>query len=92
MAWTRPSRWGPCAIEAKKQRVVRYIEKGVREGAKLVLDGRNFKLVGDYPDRCLPRSDGLCAMCTPEMAIAREEIFGPVAAILKAAAWTRPSR
>jgi len=74
---------GPLRDESKKANVVRYIEQGVREGARLVLDGRNFKVSGDYPtDAFLGPSVFVDAR--PEMTIVQEEIFGPVAAILKA--------
>jgi malonate-semialdehyde dehydrogenase (acetylating)/methylmalonate-semialdehyde dehydrogenase len=63
--------------------VVRYIEKGEEEGAKLRLDGRNVKIVGEWPhDAFLNPTvfvDG-----SPDITIGKEEIFGPVANIFKA--------
>lgn len=37
----------------KKENVLRYIESGVQQGAKLRLDDReNLKITGDYPQAC----------------------------------------
>jgi malonate-semialdehyde dehydrogenase (acetylating)/methylmalonate-semialdehyde dehydrogenase len=74
---------GPLRDPGKKERVLGYIEKGLEEGATLTLDGREFDLVGDWPrDAFLGPS--VFEDVTTDMAIAREEIFGPVACILKA--------
>ncbi|NLG28838.1 MAG: CoA-acylating methylmalonate-semialdehyde dehydrogenase [Chloroflexi bacterium] len=74
---------GPLRDEGKKQRVVAYIDQAEREGAKLLLDGRQPKLVGDYPTDAFlgPTVFGDVA---PEMTVAREEVFGPVASLMKA--------
>ena len=74
---------GPLRDPGKKANVVRYIEQGIAEGATLCLDGREFALVGDYPKDAF-LGPTVFTDVTPEMTIAREEIFGPVAAILKA--------
>ena len=74
---------GPLRDEKKKQTVVRYVEKGLEEGATLRLDGRQFELVGDYPDTCFV-GPTVFEDVTPDMAIAREEIFGPVACMMRA--------
>jgi malonate-semialdehyde dehydrogenase (acetylating)/methylmalonate-semialdehyde dehydrogenase len=74
---------GPMQTVDSKKRVIEYIECGIREGAKLILDGRELKVTGDYPDSAFLNPtifDGV----TPEMTIAREEIFGPVASVLRA--------
>jgi malonate-semialdehyde dehydrogenase (acetylating)/methylmalonate-semialdehyde dehydrogenase len=74
---------GPLRDKAKKGRVLRYIEKGISEGAKLRLDGREFDIVGDWPeDRFLGPT--VFEDVTPDMTIAQEEIFGPVASIMRA--------
>ncbi len=39
---------GPLINQGAKERVLRLIESGVKEGAKLVLDGRNPKVSGSY--------------------------------------------
>jgi len=74
---------GPMQSADGKQRVLGYIEKGIKEGARLILDGRKPKIIGGYPDTCFLNPtifDGV----TPEMIIAREEIFGPVAGVMRA--------
>ncbi len=74
---------GPLRDETKKNNVARYIEKGLEEGATLTRDGREFQLVGNYPDNCFV-GPSVFEDVTLDMAIAREEIFGPVACVLKA--------
>ena len=74
---------GPLRDVEKKQRIVSYIEKGIAEGAGLLLDGRKFELVGDYPRDAFVGPtvfDGV----TPDMVIAQDEIFGPVACMMRA--------
>ncbi|MHB1356782.1 MAG: CoA-acylating methylmalonate-semialdehyde dehydrogenase [Anaerolineae bacterium] len=75
---------GPLRDHTKRERVAGYIEQGIREGATLTLDGRQFNLVDDLPRDCFLGPTIFCDV-TPEMTIAREEIFGPVASILRAA-------
>jgi len=74
---------GPLRDESKKMRVTGFIEKGIEEGARLSLDGRNVKLVGDWPHNCFLNPTAFEDV-TPDMTIGREEIFGPVASIMKA--------
>ncbi|MGD1997256.1 MAG: CoA-acylating methylmalonate-semialdehyde dehydrogenase [Anaerolineae bacterium] len=74
---------GPLRDEGKKKRVVAYIEKGIEEGATLRLDGRDFELVGDWPEDCF-LGPTVFEEVTLDMAVAREEIFGPVACMIKA--------
>ena len=63
--------------------MIKYIEKGIEQGATLRLDGRNVELVGDLPDTCF-LGPTVFEDVTLDMAIAREEIFGPVANMMKA--------
>lgn len=67
---------GPLITAEHEQRVRTYVETGLREGAELVVDGRNVS-VDDHPEG---NYLGPCVFCdvTPEMTIANEEIFGPV--------------
>jgi malonate-semialdehyde dehydrogenase (acetylating)/methylmalonate-semialdehyde dehydrogenase len=70
---------GPVISAGHRQRVIGYIEKGIAEGAKLVLDGR-ANPVADRPNGFFlgpTLFDGV----TPAMTIGHEEIFGPVASI-----------
>jgi malonate-semialdehyde dehydrogenase (acetylating)/methylmalonate-semialdehyde dehydrogenase len=74
---------GPMQSVDGKKRVLGYIENGIREGARLLLDGRKPEIIGDYPDTCF-LGPSIFEGVTPEMTICREEIFGPVASVLRA--------
>jgi malonate-semialdehyde dehydrogenase (acetylating)/methylmalonate-semialdehyde dehydrogenase len=74
---------GPLRDKGKKERVAGYIGKGVEEGAKLVLDGRDVRLIGDWPHDAF-LNPTVFEGVSPDMAIGREEIFGPVACIMRA--------
>jgi len=74
---------GPMQSEKAKGRVLGFIEKGIKEGAKLILDGRKAKITGDYPETCFLAAS-VFEDVTVDMTIAREEIFGPVANIMRA--------
>ncbi len=76
------SEMGPVVTKRAKERILRYIEKGIEEGAKLILDGRNVK-VPDYPNGYF-LGVSVFDEVTPDMTIAKEEIFGPVASIIRA--------
>jgi malonate-semialdehyde dehydrogenase (acetylating)/methylmalonate-semialdehyde dehydrogenase len=72
---------GPVISEAHRKRVLGYIEKGIAEGAELILDGRNFKVL-DHPNGFF-LGPTIFDHVKPDMAIAREEIFGPVVAVVR---------
>ncbi len=67
---------GPLVTKQHYDRVVDYIDQGVKEGAELVVDGRDFKMQG-YEDGFF-MGGSLFDRVTPDMSIYREEIFGPV--------------
>ncbi|MDB5219842.1 MAG: methylmalonate-semialdehyde dehydrogenase [Myxococcaceae bacterium] len=67
---------GPVISAKHKERVLGYIEKGIKEGAKLLLDGRNCKVEG-FPNGHFI-GPTIFGNVTPEMTIGHEEIFGPV--------------
>ena len=73
---------GPVITKQHREKVLGYIEKGIAEGAQLLVDGRGFKDSKHPNGYYLGPSifDGV----TPEMTIGREEIFGPVLCIMKA--------
>jgi len=73
---------GPVRDTEKKKRIVSYIEKGIKEGAKLTLDGRKINIIGDYPHSCF-LNPTLFEEVNPDMTIAKDEIFGPVATFMK---------
>jgi len=74
---------GPLQNFESKKRVIGFIEKGIEEGAKLLLDGRKLNLVGDVPETCF-LNPTVFGNVTPSMTIGRDEIFGPVASIMRA--------
>ncbi|MEJ2478532.1 MAG: aldehyde dehydrogenase family protein, partial [Desulfobacterales bacterium] len=73
---------GPVVSPAHKERVLGYIEKGIAEGADLVLDGRNFT-VEECPNGFFV-GPTFFDNVTPDMTIASEEIFGPVVSMIRA--------
>jgi len=72
---------GPLVSGAARDKVAGLIESGVREGAKLVVDGRNLRVEGHEDGFYLGPS--LFDVVTTDMAIYREEIFGPVLIVLR---------
>jgi malonate-semialdehyde dehydrogenase (acetylating)/methylmalonate-semialdehyde dehydrogenase len=73
---------GPVVTQAAKQRIERLIGEGVEQGAKLVVDGRNYKVAGRENGYFIGGT--LFDHVTPEMSIYKEEIFGPVLCMLRA--------
>ncbi|MEV6398798.1 aldehyde dehydrogenase family protein [Streptomyces sp. NPDC051907] len=71
-------RIGPLVNAKQRDRVRGYIEKGVAEGARIVAGGPEAP-----QDKGYYVQPTVFADVTPEMAIAQEEIFGPVVSLLK---------
>jgi malonate-semialdehyde dehydrogenase (acetylating) / methylmalonate-semialdehyde dehydrogenase len=67
---------GPIVTKIALDRITGYIEDGVKSGAKLLVDGRGFKLAAHENGFWLGGT--LFDHVTPEMRIYKEEIFGPV--------------
>jgi malonate-semialdehyde dehydrogenase (acetylating)/methylmalonate-semialdehyde dehydrogenase len=74
---------GPLISAAHRERVRGYIATGIREGAELVMDGREFSLPVNPGGFFIGPT--VFDRVTPEMTIAREEIFGPVVSMVRAA-------
>jgi malonate-semialdehyde dehydrogenase (acetylating)/methylmalonate-semialdehyde dehydrogenase len=72
---------GPLVTRENLARVRGYVDLGVREGAELVVDGRDFRMQG-YENGFFI---GGCLFdrVTPEMRIYKEEIFGPVLSVVR---------
>ena len=74
--------FGPLVTRQALDRVKSYVNAGVEEGAKLVVDGRDFSLQGYengfYMGGCL------FDHVTPDMKIYKEEIFGPLLSVVRA--------
>jgi malonate-semialdehyde dehydrogenase (acetylating)/methylmalonate-semialdehyde dehydrogenase len=75
--------YGPVVTAAHKAKIEGYIQAGVDEGAELVVDGRGFSLPGHEQGFFLGPS--LFDHVTEGMHTYREEIFGPVLQIVRAA-------
>ena len=75
--------YGPLVSRAAVERVEGYIQQGVDEGAVLLADGRGFTVPGHEEGFYLGPT--LFDHVTTDMAIYREEIFGPVLVIARAA-------
>jgi malonate-semialdehyde dehydrogenase (acetylating)/methylmalonate-semialdehyde dehydrogenase len=74
--------YGPLVTREAMQRVSNYIDIGVDEGARLLVDGRGYKLQGYENGFFLGGS--LFDHVTTDMRIYKEEIFGPVLSITRA--------
>ena len=74
--------YGPVVTQAHRDKVAGWIEKGVQEGAELVVDGRDFSLQGHEKGYFIGPS--LFDHVKPTMESYREEIFGPVLQIVRA--------
>ena len=71
------SELGPVVSETARERILAAVERGLEEGARLVVDGREPGLAeGCYVGATI--LEGV----TPEMELAREEIFGPVLSLI----------
>jgi len=78
----KTSEMGPLVTKEHLEKVKGYVDIGVNEGAKLVVDGRNLKLQGYekgfYIGGCL------FDHVKKDMRIYKEEIFGPVLSVVRA--------
>jgi len=73
---------GPLRSKQAKEKVLSYIETGIKEGAKLILDGRNSKVEGHENGYFIGPT--IFDQADPKMKIGSEEIFGPVMCIMRA--------
>jgi malonate-semialdehyde dehydrogenase (acetylating)/methylmalonate-semialdehyde dehydrogenase len=72
---------GPLVTRAHADRVTGYIDLGVKEGARLIVDGRGLKVAGSEGGFFVGGT--LFDHVTPAMRIYKEEIFGPVLSIVR---------
>ncbi|MDF2120052.1 CoA-acylating methylmalonate-semialdehyde dehydrogenase [Roseiarcaceae bacterium H3SJ34-1] len=77
--------YGPLVTKAHLDKVKSYVDLGIKEGAKLVVDGRGFRMQGYENGFYL----GGCLFdhVEPDMRIYKEEIFGPVLSVVRANAY-----
>jgi malonate-semialdehyde dehydrogenase (acetylating)/methylmalonate-semialdehyde dehydrogenase len=73
------SEMGPLITEQHRDRVAGYIDAGAREGAEVVVDGRDAK----YPDRGFFLGATLLDKVEPAMSVYQDEIFGPVLSVVR---------
>ncbi|MGV8929686.1 MAG: CoA-acylating methylmalonate-semialdehyde dehydrogenase [Brevundimonas sp.] len=77
--------YGPVVSSQHRDRIANWIATGVKEGAELVVDGRDFSLQGHEKGFFIGPS--LFDHVTPDMSAYQEEIFGPVLQIVRAASF-----
>lgn len=73
---------GAVINKESKERIERYISEAEQQGAKVLVDGRNAKVEGKENGTYVGPT--VIDFVKPEMAIAREEVFGPVICIMRA--------
>jgi len=78
-AYDKTSKLGPVGSKGHQKFVLDWIEKGIEEGAQLVLDGRNVKVEGYEDGYYIGHT--IFDHVTEEMTIGTREVFGPVLCI-----------
>ena len=78
-AYDKTSNLGPVGSKGHQKFVLDWIEKGIEEGAQLVLDGRNVKVEGYEDGYYIGHT--IFDHVTEEMTIGNREVFGPVLCI-----------
>ena len=73
---------GPVINESQFKKILKYIEIGKKEGAKLILGGKAYQK--GHCSKGYFIEPTIFIEVTPEMRIAQEEIFGPVVSVIKA--------
>jgi malonate-semialdehyde dehydrogenase (acetylating)/methylmalonate-semialdehyde dehydrogenase len=72
---------GPVITDAAKKRILNDIETAIKEGAKLILDGRNVKVPGGHDGHFIGPT--IFEDVKPGTLLATKEIFGPVIGLMK---------
>ncbi|MBX2933531.1 MAG: CoA-acylating methylmalonate-semialdehyde dehydrogenase [Ferruginibacter sp.] len=72
---------GAVINKESKDRIERYISEAEKDGAKILVDGRNTKVKGKENGTYVGPT--VIDFVKPEMSVAREEIFGPVISIMR---------
>jgi malonate-semialdehyde dehydrogenase (acetylating)/methylmalonate-semialdehyde dehydrogenase len=78
---TKGSDMGPLVTRVHRDKVASFVDSGVNEGAKIVVDGRNPKVNGASNGFWLGPT--LFDQVSPQMSIYKEEIFGPVLSVVR---------
>ncbi len=80
------SEMGPLVTAAHRDKVASYLDTGVREGATLAVDGRVHPVIGGAGDGFW-LGPSVLDHVTPQMSCYRDEIFGPVLSVVRAASY-----
>ncbi|MEG2316823.1 MAG: aldehyde dehydrogenase family protein, partial [Clostridia bacterium] len=78
-AYDQETKLGPVGSASHQKFVLDWIQKGIEEGAELVLDGRGVKVPGYEDGYYIGHT--IFDHVTPEMTIGQREVFGPVLCI-----------
>lgn len=81
MPWEQDTQMGAQSYEKHVEDILGWIEKGKKEGARVICGGERLS-EGEFAKGCFVQPT-LMADVTNDMEIAQEEIFGPVAVIIK---------
>lgn len=81
LPWDKNTQMGAQVNEKQLQGILKYVEIGINEGATLVTGGH--RIVKDELDKGAFMEPTILAGATNDMCIAQEEIFGPVATVIK---------
>ena len=73
---------GPIINESQFKKILKYIDVGKKEGAKLILGGKAYEKGNCVKGYFIEPT--IFSEVTPEMQIAQEEIFGPVVSLIRA--------
>jgi malonate-semialdehyde dehydrogenase (acetylating) / methylmalonate-semialdehyde dehydrogenase len=73
---------GAVISQAAKERIEKYITEAEAQGAKILVDGRNATVKGKENGSYVGPT--VIDFVTPDMSVAKEEIFGPVISIMRA--------
>ncbi len=72
---------GAVINKESQERIEKYITEAEKQGAKILVDGRNAKVAGKENGTYVGPT--VIDYVTPEMSVAKEEIFGPVISIMR---------
>ena len=79
-AYDKTTDMGPVVNQGHKESILKWIETGIKEGAELVLDGRKPKIASGF-EKGFYLGPTIFDKVTEDMAVGREEVFGPVVCI-----------
>jgi malonate-semialdehyde dehydrogenase (acetylating)/methylmalonate-semialdehyde dehydrogenase len=72
---------GPVVSAKSKKKILEYIDGAIKDGAKPLIDGRGIKVPGYEKGHFVGPT--ILDNCTPDMAVTKDEIFGPVVSVLR---------